>query len=163
MLWQAPEAEVFALSAANGISQIVWSPLAQGLLTGKYRAGQEPPADSRAAHSTMNTAMDLVMNDTTLAAVERLRPIAVHTGHSMAELALAWVLRVVVEIGPTGPVSVPASGPTGGRARTGSRASLPPEVAPCRTSLRAQAAGHRSVRVPRVAPGFLVWAGRRLL
>jgi aryl-alcohol dehydrogenase-like predicted oxidoreductase len=93
MLWQAPEAEVFALSAANGISQIVWSPLAQGLLTGKYRAGQEPPADSRAAHSTMNTAMDLVMNDTTLSAVERLRPIAVHTGHSMAELALAWVLR----------------------------------------------------------------------
>jgi aryl-alcohol dehydrogenase-like predicted oxidoreductase len=79
MLWQAPEAEVFALSDANGISQIVWSPLAQGLLTGKYRAGQEPPPDSRADHSTMNTAMDLVMNDTTLSAVERLRPIAVHT------------------------------------------------------------------------------------
>ena len=49
MLWQAPEAEVFPLCAANGISQIVWSPLAQGLLTGKYRPGQAPPADSRAA------------------------------------------------------------------------------------------------------------------
>jgi aryl-alcohol dehydrogenase-like predicted oxidoreductase len=93
MLWQAPEAEVFALSQANGISQIVWSPLAQGLLTGKYRAGEEPPADSRAAHSQMGASMELVMNDTTLAAVDRLRPIAEQTGHSMAELALAWVLR----------------------------------------------------------------------
>jgi aryl-alcohol dehydrogenase-like predicted oxidoreductase len=93
MLWQAPEAEIFALGQANGISQIVWSPLAQGLLTGKYRAGQDPPADSRAAHSRMNTSMDLVMNDATLAAVDRLRPIAEQVGHSMAELALAWVLR----------------------------------------------------------------------
>jgi aryl-alcohol dehydrogenase-like predicted oxidoreductase len=93
MLWQAPEAEVFALSKANRISQIVWSPLAQGLLTGKYRAGEEPPADSRAAHSQMGASMELVMNDTTLAAVDRLRPIAEQTGHSMAELALAWVLR----------------------------------------------------------------------
>jgi aryl-alcohol dehydrogenase-like predicted oxidoreductase len=93
MLWQAPEAEVFALSDANGISQIVWSPLAQGLLTGKYRAGQEPPADSRAAHAQMSVSMHLVMNDTTLSAVERLRPIADETGHSMTELALAWVLR----------------------------------------------------------------------
>ena len=93
MLWQAPEAEIFALSHANGISQIVWSPLAQGLLTGKYRVGQEPPPDSRAASSAMNASMDLVMSDSTLAAVDRLRPIADQTGHSMAELALAWVLR----------------------------------------------------------------------
>jgi aryl-alcohol dehydrogenase-like predicted oxidoreductase len=89
MLWQAPEAEIFALSHANGISQIVWSPLAQGLLTGKYRVGQEPPADSRAASSAMSASMNLVMNDATLAAVDRLRPIADQTGHSMAELALA--------------------------------------------------------------------------
>jgi aryl-alcohol dehydrogenase-like predicted oxidoreductase len=93
MLWQAPETEVFALCQANGISQIVWSPLAQGLLTGKYHAGQEPPSDSRAAHSEMSVAMSLVMNDATLAAVDRLRPIADHTGHSLTELALAWVLR----------------------------------------------------------------------
>jgi aryl-alcohol dehydrogenase-like predicted oxidoreductase len=93
MLWQAPEAEVFALSQANGISQIVWSPLAQGLLTGKYRVGQEPPADSRAAHSQMSASMDLVMNDATLSAVDRLRPIAEQAGLSLAELALAWVLR----------------------------------------------------------------------
>jgi aryl-alcohol dehydrogenase-like predicted oxidoreductase len=93
MLWQAPEAELFALCAANDISQIVWSPLAQGLLTGKYRPGQPPPADSRAAHSEMGTAMHLVMNDGTLEAVERLRPVADGAGLSLTELALAWTLR----------------------------------------------------------------------
>ncbi|HXF30196.1 MAG TPA: aldo/keto reductase family protein [Solirubrobacterales bacterium] len=93
MLWQAPEAEVFPLGAANGISQIVWSPLAQGLLSGKYRPGEEPPADSRAANDAMNMSMQLVMNDANLEAVERLRPIAVAEGLSLPELALAWVLR----------------------------------------------------------------------
>ena len=93
MLWQAPEGEVFQLCAANGISQIVWSPLAQGLLTGKYHPGQAPPPDSRAAHSEMGASMSLVMNDTTLEAVDRLRPIADEAGLSMVELALAWVLR----------------------------------------------------------------------
>src|SRR5271163_1206210 len=93
MLWQAPEAEIFPLSAANGISQIVWSPLGQGLLTGKYRIGQEPPADSRAAHAQMSVSMDLVMSDTTLSAVDRLRPIAEQAGLSLPALALAWVLR----------------------------------------------------------------------
>jgi aryl-alcohol dehydrogenase-like predicted oxidoreductase len=93
MLWQAPEVEIFPLCEANGISQIVWSPLAQGLLTGKYHPGQAPPPDSRAAHSEMGASIQLVMNDTTLEAVDRLRPIADEAGLSMAELALAWVLR----------------------------------------------------------------------
>jgi aryl-alcohol dehydrogenase-like predicted oxidoreductase len=93
MLWQAPEAELFPLCKASGISQIVWSPLAQGVLTGKYRPGQAPPADSRAASSDMNIAMSLVMNDATLEAVDRLRPVAEQAGLSMPELALAWVLR----------------------------------------------------------------------
>jgi aryl-alcohol dehydrogenase-like predicted oxidoreductase len=93
MLWQAPEAEVFPLSAANGISQIVWSPLAQGVLTGKYKPGEAPPADSRAANDSMNMSMSLVMNDANLEAVERLRPIADGEGLSLTELALAWVLR----------------------------------------------------------------------
>jgi aryl-alcohol dehydrogenase-like predicted oxidoreductase len=93
MLWQAPEAEVFPLCAANGISQIVWSPLAQGLLTGKYRPGQAPPEDSRAANRDMNAAIELVMNDARLEAVDRLRPIADAAGFSLVELALAWVLR----------------------------------------------------------------------
>lgn len=93
MLWQAPEAEVFPLCAANEISQIVWSPLAQGLLTGKYRVGQPPPPDSRAAHSEMGAPMEQLMTDARLEAVDRLRPIAEQAGLSMAELALAWVLR----------------------------------------------------------------------
>jgi aryl-alcohol dehydrogenase-like predicted oxidoreductase len=93
MLWQAPEAELLPLCSANGISQIVWSPLAQGLLTGKYRPGQPPPADSRAAHHEMGDAMGIVMNDASLEAVERLRPVAEGAGLSLAELALAWVLR----------------------------------------------------------------------
>jgi aryl-alcohol dehydrogenase-like predicted oxidoreductase len=93
MLWQAPEVEIFPLCAANGISQIVWSPLAQGLLTGKYHPSQAPPPDSRAAHSEMGASMSLVMNDATLEAVERLGPIADEAGLSIAELALAWVLR----------------------------------------------------------------------
>jgi aryl-alcohol dehydrogenase-like predicted oxidoreductase len=93
MLWQAPEAELFRLCAANDISQIVWSPLAQGLLTGKYRAGEAPPPDSRAAHSEMGAPMALVMSDERLEAVDRLRPVADDAGLSMAELALAWVLR----------------------------------------------------------------------
>jgi aryl-alcohol dehydrogenase-like predicted oxidoreductase len=93
MLWRAPEAELFGLCQANGISQIVWSPLAQGVLTGKYRPGQAPPTDSRAANSDMNVAMDRLMDDAVLEAVDRLRPIADQAGLSMAELALAWVLR----------------------------------------------------------------------
>src|SRR3954470_2496411 len=93
MVWQAPEDEVFPLSAENGISQIVWSPLAQGLLTGKYRPGEPPPEDSRAAHSEMGAFMAILMNDELLEAVDRLRPIAEELGLSMTELALAWVLR----------------------------------------------------------------------
>jgi aryl-alcohol dehydrogenase-like predicted oxidoreductase len=93
MLWQAPEAEVFPLCAANGISQIVWSPLAQGLLTGKYRVGEAPPADSRAAHAEMGAPMTQLMTDERIAAVDRLKPVAEGAGLSLVELALAWVLR----------------------------------------------------------------------
>src|ERR1700733_7288281 len=76
MLWQAPEAEVFAVCAANGISQIVWSPLAQGVLTGKYKPGEPLPADSRFANDAMNVSMDIVYSDPALEAVQRLIPIA---------------------------------------------------------------------------------------
>jgi aryl-alcohol dehydrogenase-like predicted oxidoreductase len=93
MLWQAPEAELFPLCEANGISQIVWSPLAQGVLTGKYRPGQAPPTDSRAANPDMNVAMPRLLDDAVLEAVDRLRPVAEGAGLTMAELALAWVLR----------------------------------------------------------------------
>ncbi|MFE1753148.1 aldo/keto reductase family protein [Streptomyces anandii] len=93
MMWQAPETEVFPLSAANGISQIVWSPLAQGVLTGKYRPGRPAPRGSRFAGDTMAVSKDLVHSDATLEAVQRLVPIAEEAGMSMPTLALAWVLR----------------------------------------------------------------------
>jgi aryl-alcohol dehydrogenase-like predicted oxidoreductase len=93
MLWQAPEVEVFPLCAEYEISQIVWSPLAQGVLSGKYRPGQAPPEGSRAASDEMNIAMSLVLNDQTLEAVQRLRPVAEQAGVTLVELALAWVLR----------------------------------------------------------------------
>jgi aryl-alcohol dehydrogenase-like predicted oxidoreductase len=93
MLWRGPEQDVFGLCGANGISQIVWSPLGQGVLTGKYKPGQPLPSDSRAASSAMNGFIDRLMNDSTLEAVQRLAPIAQDAGLSMAQLALAWALR----------------------------------------------------------------------
>jgi 1-deoxyxylulose-5-phosphate synthase len=93
MLWRKPEAEVFPLCAANGIGQIVWSPLAQGVLTGKYTPGNAPPPDSRAANDLMNGFMDDLKNDRVLNAVQNLKPIAQKLDISMAQLALAWVLR----------------------------------------------------------------------
>jgi aryl-alcohol dehydrogenase-like predicted oxidoreductase len=93
MLWRAPEAELFPLCAANGISQIVWSPLAQGVLTGKYAPGQPPPADSRAASESMSGFIGALMQDSVLEAVARLRPVAEQAGLSLAEMAVAWVLR----------------------------------------------------------------------
>ena len=94
MLWQAPEAEVFALSAANGISQIVWSPLAQGILTGKYAAGGKIPRDSRAANETMGAFIHQAwLRPRTLEAVQALKPLAERAGLTLAQFALAWVLR----------------------------------------------------------------------
>jgi aryl-alcohol dehydrogenase-like predicted oxidoreductase len=93
MLWRAPEAEVFELCAANEISQIVWSPLAQGILTGKYRPGEPVPAGTRAASDSMGGFISGLMNDETLTAVARLGPIAEEAGLTMVQLALAWVLR----------------------------------------------------------------------
>jgi aryl-alcohol dehydrogenase-like predicted oxidoreductase len=93
ILWRRPEAGVIDLCARNGISQIVFSPLGQGVLSGKYAPGQPPPADSRAASPEMNWAMDHFRRDEILASVERLRPIAERRDISLAQLALAWVLR----------------------------------------------------------------------
>jgi aryl-alcohol dehydrogenase-like predicted oxidoreductase len=92
-LWRAPEAEVIPLCERNGISQIVWSPLAQGVLTGKYRPGEAPPPDSRATSSTMNRFIKQWLNDEMLEAVQRLVPVAEGAGLTMSQLALAWVLR----------------------------------------------------------------------
>jgi len=93
MLERGPEAEVFPLCAREGIGQVVWSPLKQGILTGKYRRGSAPPADSRAASASMGTFLRARIDDRALATVDRLRPIASELGISLAQLALAWVLR----------------------------------------------------------------------
>jgi aryl-alcohol dehydrogenase-like predicted oxidoreductase len=93
ILWREPEREVFPLCAANGISQIVWSPLAQGTLTGKYVPGRSAPAGTRAASREMGWSMDRFRDDDVLRAVQRLVPIAAELGITMAQLALAWVRR----------------------------------------------------------------------
>jgi aryl-alcohol dehydrogenase-like predicted oxidoreductase len=93
MIWRAPEAEVIPLCEREQISQIVWSPLAQGVLTGKYLPGAPPPADSRAASDSMSGFIDRLIAPPVLEAVQRLRPVAEQAGLTMVQLALAWVLR----------------------------------------------------------------------
>ncbi len=93
MLERGPEAEVFPLCAREGIGQIVWSPLAQGVLTGKYLPGRPPPPDSRAASESMGGFIQRRMPRRVLAGVQRLEPIARELGLTLAQLALAWVLR----------------------------------------------------------------------
>ncbi len=92
-LYRAPEAEVFPLCAENGISQIVWSPLAQGVLTGKYKPGEAPPEGSRATSSEMSRFIGQFMRRETLERVQRFVKVAEDAGHTPSQLALAWVLR----------------------------------------------------------------------
>jgi aryl-alcohol dehydrogenase-like predicted oxidoreductase len=93
LLWRLPERAVIPLSKEEGISQIVWSPLGQGVLTGKYKVGVPPPADSRASSDQMGWAMGRFLTDELFAAVDRRRPIASGAGLTLSQLALAWVLR----------------------------------------------------------------------
>jgi 1-deoxyxylulose-5-phosphate synthase len=93
ILWRKPEAELIPLCEREGISQIVWSPLAQGVLTGKYRPGQPPPSDSRAASESMGGFIGGFMQPRMLEAVQRLRAVAEGAGLTLPQLALAWVLR----------------------------------------------------------------------
>jgi aryl-alcohol dehydrogenase-like predicted oxidoreductase len=93
LLWRGPEEALIPLCEANGISQIVWSPLAQGVLTGKYKPGAPPPAGSRATSDEMGGYIDRFMQRPVLEAVERLKPLATEAGLSLAQFALAWVLR----------------------------------------------------------------------
>ena len=93
LLWREPEEEVIPLCAANGISQIVWSPLAQGVLSGKYDPDAPPPRDSRAASDKMGGWMDRLMQPDLLRAVQDLKPIAEEAGLTLPQFALAWVLR----------------------------------------------------------------------
>jgi aryl-alcohol dehydrogenase-like predicted oxidoreductase len=97
MLWRKPEAAVFPACARHGIGNLAFSPLAHGVLTGKYKPGQPPPPGSRAASNEMNAFMESAgrhyRSDFLLEAVEKLKPIATDLGLTMPQLALAWVLR----------------------------------------------------------------------
>ena len=93
VLQRIPELGVIDLCREHGISQIVFCPLAQGVLTGKYKPGQPPPGDSRAAHEQMNVFMGRFQDDESLERIQQLAPIAASVGLSMGQLALAWVLH----------------------------------------------------------------------
>jgi aryl-alcohol dehydrogenase-like predicted oxidoreductase len=97
MLWRKPERGVFASCARLGIGNLAFSPLAHGVLTGKYAAGQPPPPGSRAASDAMNMFMETAgrhfRSDFLLRAVAELKPVAADLGLTMAQMALAWVLR----------------------------------------------------------------------
>ena len=93
MLWRVIESEVVPAAEELGVSQIVWSPIAQGVLTGKYLPGQAPLAGSRATDTQGGANMiKRWMSEPVLTGVQKLRPIADELGLTMAQLALAWVL-----------------------------------------------------------------------
>jgi aryl-alcohol dehydrogenase-like predicted oxidoreductase len=93
MLWRVIEAEVIPASEKVGVGQIVWSPIAQGVLTGKYLPGQPPPQGSRATDAMGSRFIGGFMTDDVLTRVQKLKPIAQEAGLSMAQLAVAWVLQ----------------------------------------------------------------------
>jgi aryl-alcohol dehydrogenase-like predicted oxidoreductase len=93
LLWRRPEAKVIPLCARNGISQIVWSPLAQGVLTGKDEPSAPPPPDTRATSDNMGGAITRWMEKPVLEAVQKLKPLAKEANLTMGQFALTWVLR----------------------------------------------------------------------
>ena len=93
LLYRRPEAKVIPLCAANGISQIVWSPLAQGVLSGKYVPGAVLPAATRATSDEMGKMMHNWLQPKVLETVQKLKPIAQEAGCTMSQFALAWILR----------------------------------------------------------------------
>ena len=93
MLTRYIEREVVPLCEREGIGQVVFSPLAQGILTGKYKPGQQPEQGTRAANEKQNMFMRDLMSDKTLTAVQHLQELAQQQGHSLSQLALAWILR----------------------------------------------------------------------
>jgi aryl-alcohol dehydrogenase-like predicted oxidoreductase len=94
MLWRVIESEVVPLSEQEGVGQIVFSPLAQGVLTGKYAPGQPPPSGSRATDEKGGASfISRWLSDDVLSAVQQLKPIADDAGMSLAKMSLAWVLQ----------------------------------------------------------------------
>jgi aryl-alcohol dehydrogenase-like predicted oxidoreductase len=93
MLWRVIEGEIVPLCEREGVSQVVWSPIAQGVLTGKYLPGQPPPEGSRATDATGSTFIERFLRDEVLEKVQQLKPLAEQAGLSLAQLAVAWVLQ----------------------------------------------------------------------
>jgi aryl-alcohol dehydrogenase-like predicted oxidoreductase len=94
MLWRVIEAEVIPASEELGLSQIVWSPMAQGVLSGKYHPGKPAPEGSRATDSKGGSRMiERWMSNEVLTGVQQLKPIAEEAGLTMAQLSIAWVLQ----------------------------------------------------------------------
>jgi aryl-alcohol dehydrogenase-like predicted oxidoreductase len=93
LLYRLPEKKVIPISAANGISQIVWSPIAQGVLSGKYDPNSPPPKDSRASSDKMGGFIQRWTEKPVLEAVQKLKPLAADAGCTLTQFALAWVLR----------------------------------------------------------------------
>ncbi|HEX3848551.1 MAG TPA: aldo/keto reductase [Steroidobacteraceae bacterium] len=126
LLHRGPEKELLPLCARSGITQICWSPLAQGILTGKYRAGGAIPDHSRAADSAAGSFIDRAwLEPRTLEAVAALAPLAAEAGLTTAQLALAWVLRQTnvsaAIVGASRPEQVTENAAASG-------ASVPPEL-----------------------------------
>jgi aryl-alcohol dehydrogenase-like predicted oxidoreductase len=92
-LWRVIEAEVVPTCRELGVSQIVWSPMAQGVLTGKYQPGQPAPEGSRGADERLGGMMGKYLSDEVLTRVQLLTPLAEQLGLTMAQFALAWVLQ----------------------------------------------------------------------
>jgi aryl-alcohol dehydrogenase-like predicted oxidoreductase len=93
MIWRVIETSVIPLGEKEGIGQIVWSPIAQGVLTGKYRPGQPPPPGSRATDETGSGFIGHYLTDDILGRVQQLQPLAAAAGLTLAQLAIAWVLQ----------------------------------------------------------------------
>jgi voltage-dependent potassium channel beta subunit len=93
MIWRVIETEVIELSQKEGIGQIVWSPIAQGVLTGKYQPGAAPPAGSRATDEQGSGFISRLLTDELLGRVQQLVPVAEQAGLSLAQLAVAWTLQ----------------------------------------------------------------------
>ena len=93
LLWRRPEEKVIPLCARNGVSQIVWSPLAQGVLSGKYLPGVKVADDTRAGSARMGNFMTSWLQQPVLEAVQKLKPLAREAGCTLSQFSLAWILR----------------------------------------------------------------------
>jgi aryl-alcohol dehydrogenase-like predicted oxidoreductase len=93
MIWRVIESEVVPLCEQEGIGQIVWSPIAQGALTGKYLPGAAPPPGSRATDNRGSFFITEYLTDDILGRVQQLRPVADEAGLTLSQLAVAWTLQ----------------------------------------------------------------------